>query len=580
MPLTAAAAGTALPGLLAEPDGGRGRPRSWKKRQRYTGGMGRSARISLLQLPAFSIEEAADSLAHTLRRIDETVAAEHPDLIALPEVTYPGYFLGTDDLSKREVLSPAAAAEQFAAKAQQHGVYIAVGLALDAPVGGYTNAAALFGRDGSLVGRYDKSFLWHFDTRWFQQGSAYPVFETDIGRIGMLICADGRLPEIARSLALNGAQIILDLTAWVSSGRTPAELSTTQITHLMRTRAVENGVWIACANKCGIEAESIVYAGQSCFISPQGEIVATLGADEDAALTYDVPIADAAFPIERRAEMYEVLSHPTESLSVVRTLNEAFVPQEHEQRITVVQMTMPPTGTEFMVMARRHVERQTLMDAALVVFPATPTRYRYDYGYTEVLEGMQQLALDSGVLVAFVVWDSDGDGYRTMYLLGPRGFIGAHRQSHKPPGERFQNMPLGEEVCPVLVTPIGRVGMMLAAEGYVPEVARSLMLRGAEIILWSGDQSGLGDVVTRTRAEENRVFVAAAAAPSAAGGTLIADPNGRVLTIALEGRELAMAAEVNCALSHIKERAPGTDVVRNRQPATYAAITRIAVPSA
>jgi predicted amidohydrolase len=204
--------------------------------------MERTARIALLQLPAFSLEQAAESLAHTLQRIDEVAARERPDIIALPEVTYPAYFLGRADLVGCGVLSPAEAADRFAAKAREHGVYIAAGLALYAPGGGYANGALLFGRDGAVVGRYDKSFLWAFDTRWFSPGGAYPVFETDVGRVGILICADGRMPEIARSLALNGAQIVLDLTAWVSSGRRAADLTTTQVQHLVPLRAMENGV--------------------------------------------------------------------------------------------------------------------------------------------------------------------------------------------------------------------------------------------------------------------------------------------------------------------------------------------------
>ena len=537
--------------------------------------MSKTARVAVVQLRAFSMEEAEASLAHSMRRIDEVAASEKPDLIALPEVTYPAYFLGTGDLASCGVLSPAEAVERFAAKAREHGVYIAVGLALEAAGGGYANGAALFGRDGSLVGRYDKSFLWHFDNRWFTQGSAYPVFDTDIGRVGMLVCADGRLPEIARSLTLSGAQIILDLTAWVSGGRSPDELTTTQYEYLMRTRAAENGVWIACADKSGVEAESIVYAGRSCFIDPRGTVVAALGPEEDAVLVHDVPIADAAPPVTRRPELYEILSHPMESLPVLRTLDETFVPQEQEQRIAVVQMAMPATGTEFVAAARRHVERQALMDARLVVFPATPSRRRHAYDHDEVLEGMQAIAEETGVCVSFVAWDPSGDGFRTMYLVGDRGWIAAHRQTHKPPGERFATMPMGNDACPVFHTPIGRVGLMLSAEGYVPEVARSLMLRGAEIILWAGDDPSLSMLhAARTRAEENRVFVAAAAAPTANGATLIADPNGRVLAIALEARELAVGAEVNRALAHIKERAPGTDVVRNRQPATYGALTR------
>jgi predicted amidohydrolase len=536
----------------------------------------RTARISLLQLPAFSIEDAEASLAHSLRRIDETVKAERPDLIAMPEVTYPAYFLRTQNLMGCGVLSPKESALRFAAKAREHGVYIAVGLALDAVGGGYANGALLFGRDGAIVGRYDKSFLWHFDNRWFEPGSAYPVFETDIGRIGMLVCADGRTPEIARCLTLNGAQIILDLTAWVSTGRTTQDLSTTQIQHLMPTRAIENDVWVACCDKFGVEAESIVYTGRSCFINPRGVIVAALGPDEDAALTYDVPLEDARPPVMRRPELYETLTQPTASLPVLQTLEESFVPGSQEKRIAVVQMTMPPTGDEFVEVARRHVEVQALMDAALVVFPATPSRYRGGYAHDTLVDTLQSLAAESGVMLSFVVWSPDGDGLRVMYLVGQKGVIASHAQTHKPPGERFAAMPLGEFACPVVNTPIGRVGLMLAAEGYVPEVARSMMLRGAEIVAWAGDDPAISMLpIARTRAEENRVFVACAAAPTATGASLIADPGGRVLAIALEGRELAIGAEVNRALAHIKERSPGTDVVRNRQPATYTAISAV-----
>lgn len=534
----------------------------------------RTARIALLQLPAFAVEDAEASLAYTLRRIDET-AGDRPDLIALPEVTYPGYFLGSDDLSHCSVLSPADAAARIGEKAREHGIYIAAGLALDAPGGGYANGALLFGRDGAVVGRYDKSFLFHFDRKWFAAGRAYPVFETDFGRVGMLVCADGRLPEIARSLALNGAQVILDLTAWVSSGRHPPELSTIQVEFLMPARAAENGVWVACCDKFGIEAESIVYAGRSRFIDPMGTTVAELGPDEDAALVYDVPLADPAPRVMRRPELYGTLSQPTESLPVVRTLDEPFVMSAHDHQAAAVQMMMPDSGTGFLAAARRHCERLALMDAEIVVFPATPSRLRSAYQHDQVLDGMSSIARDSGVCVAFTLSEPDADGWRTMYLVGPRGVLASQRQSHKPPGPRFETMPLGDALSPVVNTPIGRVGLMVAAEGSVPEVARSLMLRGAETLLWCADDPGSPMMRTyvRARAEENRVFVLAAAAPTANGATMIADPNGRVLAEALEGRELSVAAEINPALSHQKRRAPGTDVVRDRQPASYGALT-------
>ena len=602
---------------------------------------GTTARIALLQLPAFGVEDAGASLAYSLRRIDEVAAVERPDLIALPEVTYPAYFLGRADLRDTGLLSADEVMAAFAAKAREHGVYVAVGLAVereDAPaftvhssqftvsdetpdgddaasgggvaegtgIGGtraesprhkvapgiapgvasgvtpggaadppvaarYANGAVLFGRDGAIVGRYEKSFLFHFDTRWFAAGSAYPVFETDIGRIGMLVCADGRLPEIARSLTLNGAQLILNLTAWVSGARRVDELSTPQREFLMPTRAAENGVWIAACDKFGIEADSIVYAGRSCFIDPTGAVVAELGPNEDAALVYDVPIVDAAPRVERRPELYAALSQPTESLPVMRWLDEAFVLSEHERRIAVAQITMPATGDAFVEQARRHVERQAIMQDDLIVFPATPSRLRTAYAHDAVLAGISAIARDTGMMIAFTVSEPDADGWRTMILVGPKGVITTHRQTHKPPGPRFATMPLGDEPSPVTMTPIGRVGLMVAAEGFVPEVARSLMLRGAEFILWCGDDPGspMMQTVARCRAEENRVFVACAAAPSENGATAIFDPAGRQLAVALERRELVVSADVNRVYSHSKQRAPGTDVVRNRQPETY-----------
>ena len=161
-----------------------------------------------------------------------------------------------------------------------------------------------------------------------------------------------------------------------------------------------------------------------------------------------------------------------------------------------------------------------------------------------------------------------------MHLVGPRGVIATHRQTHKPPGPRFETMPLGDDVCPVINTPVGRVGLLAGAEAFVPEVARSLMLRGSEILLWATDDPPLPMAMfARTRADENRVFVACAGAPTATGAAMIVDPAGRVIAQALEGEEMSVSATVNRALAHLKAMAPGTDVVRNRQPATYGALT-------
>ena len=542
--------------------------------------MSRSAHVALLQLRAFDVQDAEASLRHTLAQIDEA-AKLRPDIIVMPEMTYPAYFIGRDDLDLPGVRPPDEVAAVFAAKAREHRVHIAAGMALDAPGGGWTNGALLLGRDGEVIGRYAKSFLWHFDRRWFAAGDAYPVFETDAGRVGMLVCADGRVPEIARSLALNGAQIILDLTAWVSGGPRAAELTTPQRTYLMQARAIENGIWIAAADKVGVEAESIVYCGGSCIIDPRGAYVAELGSEHEGILSHYIEIEDTVPPVVRRPELYGMLTTATEDLPVERQRDEPLVPGDHESPISVVQMTMPPDGEQFVAAARRHAERLALQDVRLVVFPATPSRLRAAYPHDAVLDGMLAIARDTGAMLAFTVSEPDADGWRAMYLAGPGGVLAKHRQSHKPPGPRFETMPMGDEPSPVVETVVGRLGLMTAAEGAVPEVARSLMLRGAEIIVWCADHpSSRMSLIARTRADENRVYIACAAAPGAeAAPTMIIEPSGAVLAQALEGRELAVSATVNPMLARLKERAPGTDVVRGRHPASYAGLISVKEPA-
>ena len=121
--------------------------------------------------------------------------------------------------------------------------------------------------------------------------------------------------------------------------------------------------------------------------------------------------------VERRPELYAALTHPTESLAITRQLDEPFVMSQHEHRIAVVQMAMPPTGKEFLVAARRHVERQAMMDAEIAVFPATPSRLRRAYPHDTVLAGVEAIARGTGVCVAFTVSEPDAeDGARCTSL--------------------------------------------------------------------------------------------------------------------------------------------------------------------
>lgn len=210
----------------------------------------------------------------------ERAARAGADIAVMPECSFPGYVLLD---AKPDAIGRASdrAARRIADAARRSGIAVCVGLAR---LHGrrLQNEAVYFDRRGDEVARYAKMFLWNFDSRWFSAGSELPVFDTEFGRLGMMICADGRMPEIARTLARRGAWLVLDPTAWVSVGRDAASMRNPQVDFVMRTRARENGIWIAAADKCGSEHEAVHYVGASMVVAPDGRIVARASAESPA----------------------------------------------------------------------------------------------------------------------------------------------------------------------------------------------------------------------------------------------------------------------------------------------------------
>ena len=136
-------------------------------------------------------------------------------------------------------------------------------------------------------------FLWHFDRRWFAPGERIEPVATAIGALGVLVCADGRLPTIARALVDRGATALVMPTAWVTSGRNPAALENVQADLLARVRAYENGVPFVAANKCGSELGMVAYCGKSQIVDSCGEIVALASEREPQTLVASIALRTA-----------------------------------------------------------------------------------------------------------------------------------------------------------------------------------------------------------------------------------------------------------------------------------------------
>ena len=554
--------------------------------------MSRTLKVALLQLRAFDLADHEPAWEEMLRRIDQAAAAE-PDLIVLPEASYPAYFLHSREAYDEAGVRPDAEVEAvLGQRARLHGCHIAAGLVQrpsgDAGDGGrlegerlegerLENVALLLAPDGSRAGRYVKSFLWHFDREWFAAGHEYPVFEMAGGRAGLTICADGRLPEIARSYAVAGAELLVNCTAWVAWGRDPAALTSPQVEYLMPARAIENGVWVVSADKVGVEAGSIVYAGRSGVIDPAGHWVVQAPADQPGIVTCTLDLDQAAGPpLQRRPELYAGAATPGERSQAAALAREPLITEDAAARVGAVALDLSPSAVDLMERARGTVRALARQRTALVVLPDLAGGDARAVTATEFLPLFAELSAEAGALLAVQLAErDDGRTFKTVYLLDRGAEIASHRQTHLAEAELAAGFAAGDEPPPVVETVVGHVGLLAGSEGLAPELARSLKLRGAELLAWcAGDGQAPLRVLARARALENRAYVVAAGTAAAESGAYVIDPAGGVLAETLAGEQMATAADVNRAFARWNDMAPGTNPVMDRDPWAFDALFR------
>jgi len=159
----------------------------------------------------------------------EEAAKASADLIVLPELlTCKGV---TQDYASVAEPIPGPTTDYFAALSKEHDCYLVVGM-VEREKHLIYNVAVLLGPEGEVVGKYRKVTLPREEiARGISPGNEYPVFQTRFGQVGMMICYDVFFPEVARELAMNGAEIIA-LPIWGGNPR------------LAGARCAENGVFL------------------------------------------------------------------------------------------------------------------------------------------------------------------------------------------------------------------------------------------------------------------------------------------------------------------------------------------------
>jgi len=256
--------------------------------------------IGLLQL-AFS-SDPNDNLKKTLSWV-EKAAAQGTQMVCFPELYRSQYFCQKEDSSFFDLAEtiPGPSTDAFQKAAKKLGVSIIVPLFEKRAPGVYHNSAVIIDADGEILGIYRKMHIpddpAYYEKYYFTPGDiGFKSFQTKFGKVGTLICWDQWYPEGARLTALQGAEVLFYPTAigWhpAEKERYGAAQKDSWIT-IQRSHAIANGVYVASANRIGLEkiipgTDGIQFWGSSFICDPQGVVLTQASEDKEEILLAEV----------------------------------------------------------------------------------------------------------------------------------------------------------------------------------------------------------------------------------------------------------------------------------------------------
>jgi omega-amidase len=220
---------------------------------------------------------------------------EDVDVVVTPEGFLDGYVSTEKSITKEDMVGYAI--DPLSSKytrtvsdwAEKNKAWFVYGCARKAKDGVF-NTALIYDRKGLLTGTYDKLHLQTHDYK-YTPGRHLHVYGSDFGPFGVMICADRRWPETARTLTLQGARVIFNPTYGMHGDLNLC---------MMRTRSYENGIYIG-----------FTHPGQSLITDPKGDVVCN---NEDKRTTYTVteidlskaPANKGGHIVDRRPDVYKL----------------------------------------------------------------------------------------------------------------------------------------------------------------------------------------------------------------------------------------------------------------------------------
>ncbi len=232
----------------------------------------KKVKVAALQFDSIS-DEKNKNLVKALEML-ELAGKEKVDIAAIPDYFLTGYPVTKENVSKWAEPIPGPATNELSKVSKKYEIYIVGGGIIEKDGQDFYSTCPILGPNGEMIGKYRKANFWIAPPQdevgaGLTAGAEYPVFETEHGKIGILLQVDIDFPEPARILGLKGAEIIFWLTAvdypWMDVCR-----------FLARAYAFNNLAYVITVNRTGVYNNYIFY-GESTIINPMGEVLTSAG---------------------------------------------------------------------------------------------------------------------------------------------------------------------------------------------------------------------------------------------------------------------------------------------------------------
>lgn len=230
-----------------------------------------------IKIAAIQMPTVADKMENvrTVKIYLEKIKDENPDFVILPEMFCCPYQTENFPIYAEKEGGPVW--QQLSGYAKQYGIYLIGGSMPEKDAeGNVYNTSYIFDREGKQIGKHRKVHLFDIDVKGGQTfkesdtltaGDSDTVFDTEFGKIGVMLCFDIRFPELSRMMVNDGAKVIFVPAAFnMTTGPAHWELS-------FRTRALDNQIYmVGCAPARDVSAGYISW-GHSIVTDPWGRVI-------------------------------------------------------------------------------------------------------------------------------------------------------------------------------------------------------------------------------------------------------------------------------------------------------------------